>query len=409
MPSFDLATGYVTFKGDFAQYEADIAKAEEKLESLKKADMTGQFKMAAYAAKGVNDQLEKAQKNARRMVDEIKYGKLGLLMRDASAGFQRFQERMQAFGKFGVGVGAAAVGAGAIASPLAADTLAGSMKLLSVTIGRDFVPLIKELSHTIQTAARWWDNLDSKIKENVVTTTKLVAVAGAAALALSAITKGLMFLANNPLVAIGGAAVGVGAAIANVDQNKNVEEAQRKIFSTTEKQALNSDMGMRLSLLKPEVAKQEALQYMKEREMGANAAKRAYDEIAGNSFLSGASRITSALGLPSREESARENMVEQGQKFEEAKFLANKFGGANLKERGKMPEDKKKDDMLLGSVGPSSYSSLQDFYRQMNLATTGTSQLEAEIQKRQAEADQKFRDAQLKVLGEIATNTKKAS
>lgn len=423
MPSFDLATGYVTFKGSFEQYEADIAKAEEKLEALKKADMTGQFKMAAYAAKGVNDQLEKAQKNARRMVEEVKYGKLGLLMRDAAAGFQKFQARMQAFGKVGVGMGAAALGAASVASPLAADTLSGSMKLLTASIGKDFMPMAAQAAAVLQEAARAWNGLNQSVKDSITETVKMTAVAGAGALALVGVGRALSFIAAHPILSAIGAGVGIGSFInARNDRmgNQQFQGLQKEIGGIKISEVLEDGMMRNLRAMPKEEALHEAEKqfksawndYTKKAEASNNYQKGWF----GGGWEAGVQLNNDFDG------STQKNLIQQASEAQ-ATLEKTKLRWASLKDdprvagggdalesiaAGATAGGAKGKGYLAGSMGPSSYSSLTDFYRQMNLATTGTSPLESETIKLQREANEIFRQ-QLEKLGTIEKNSNKAS
>lgn len=75
MPDFDLATGYVTFRGNLDLLEKDIQKAEEKVKQLDKSLNAPagkqKFEMALYAAKGINAELAKSKATADRLAQSI--------------------------------------------------------------------------------------------------------------------------------------------------------------------------------------------------------------------------------------------------------------------------------------------------------------------------------------------------
>lgn len=403
MPDIPIATGSVLFKGDMSQYERDIEIAEEKLQKLNKGLQDGSLKMAAYAAKGINTEMEKAAKATKRMMDEVRLGKMGVLMRDVGDMGKRFQQRMQQFGTVGMGVGASAIGAASVASPLAADTLTGSFKLLTASIGRDFVPLVKDLSYTLQMAAEKWRNLDGAVKENIVSMVKMTAVAGTAALAVSGIMKALSFLAANPLV-LAGAGVGLAAAAGEnrlERQRTQVQEVKDAINATSEKEAATGWQRSNLEAMKPEDAKRESIALFEAKRQEYNKAVMQHTESS-----TGFRGLANSFKGNTEEEDALKKVLITGREFAEARINAKKFAGIDMP-GGEQSADKK-PNMLMGATGPSSYSSLNDFYRSMNLETTSGSQLEAKIKQEQIQADMEFRNASLQTLKEIAANTGKS-
>lgn len=421
MPDIPIATGSVVFKGDLSQYERDIQLAEEKLQKLNKGLQDGSLKMAAYAAKGINTEMEKAAKAAKRMMDEVKFGKWGVFQRNLGEMGRRFQERMQQFGKVGVGVGASAIGAASMASPLAGDTLAGSLKLLTVSLGRDFVPLVKDLSYTLQMAAEKWRNMDSAVKDNIVSTVKMVAVAGAASLALVGVMKVLTAIKNHPLLAAAGAGILAGEMI-----NNNIEKNADKQFRALQER--NQDLEFARKDARTEMMKQHPKgQWIAEKDMERawNVFEEKRKEHAnyetGTGFMGMWQRgmdWTGGKGRQLREDAANAEAELTKTKLRLDEVIRFK-GGQGLARNADMAHAVggavggagagAKANMLLGTTGPSSYTSLQEFYRSMNLETTSGSQLEAKIKQEQIEADKQFRDANLKLLGRIADNTGKAA
>ena len=415
MPSFDLATGYVTFKGDFSKFEQDIIAAQKKVESLNSSFKSKQFEMAAHAAMQVNKQLEQASKNAKRMMDEIRYGKMGVMFRDAGVMLQKFQQRMQALGAVGMGVGAAAVGAASVASPLAADTLQGSMKLLTATIGRDFVPMVMQLSFALQDAARWWKELDPAIRGATAETVKMVAVAGSAAVALAGVGRVLSFIAAHPIVAAAGVGVFAGEKI-----NARLNEAGNRQAAGVHGLANNGDLVEAERL----AAKDARTEFFKNRKDGVELARldllRAVNTrneaveknnnyqkgwFGGGGFIGGAQRGLDWTGgkqeaLMKAVENASIEQVKAQARFNEVlkanrqnpaapnRHLLDMVGGAAF---GGLEGGKKGG--ALGSMGPSSYSSLQDFYRTFNVNATSGSSLEAQTLQIQTE----MRDGILKM------------
>lgn len=400
MPSFDLATGYVTFKGDFSKFEQDIIAAQKKVESLNSSFKSKQFEMAAHAAMQVNKQLEQASKNAKRMMDEIRYGKMGVMFRDAGVMLQKFQQRMQMMGAAGAGIGAAAIGAASVASPLAADTLQGSIKLLTATVGREFVPMVMQLSYALQDAAKWWRELDPAVRGATAETVKMVGAAGAAAVGVAGLVKILSML--GPV----GIAAGVGV-FAGEMMNKKVNDRQDKLAAGVHGLANNPDLVEAEKL----AAKDGRTEFFKNRKDGIELARldllRAVNTrneavgksndyqkglFGGGGFVAGAQRVWDGFGGDKGD-----SLLKDVEKASIDQVKAQARLNAVLKANGQDPAAPNRHllDMVggaaqaglqggkdgghaLGSMGPSSYSSLQDFYRTFNVNATSGSSLEAQ-------------------------------
>lgn len=242
-------------------------------------------------------------RRTQRLIEAIKTSKGALA--GAGRSFQEKVQQAQPAGAVGAAVGGGILGLVSAASPLAINTLTESLSLLAATIGRDFQPMILELSFTIQRAVKWWSELDSGVKENIVSVAKFVAIAGAAALALGAITRVAATLAALGMGPIGWAAVGIGAAgIGNFGGGGEGKE-------------------------EPNLA-QNILGFVKD------------------------------LGIPMAFNKKQADLV------------------------NKVLEVPKKGGEL-GTFGPSSMGSLQDFYRKMLVESTGGSSLEAKKMQIQAE------------------------
>lgn len=405
--SFNLAEGVVVFKGDFNQFEQDIQKAEKQVAGLTKALNDGSMRMAATAANAINKEMAKASLATKRMMDEIRLGKMGVLMRDAAAGLQRFQQNARMVGMAGMAAGGAAIGAASVASPLAGDTLQGSMKLLTATVGRDFIPLVMKLSFTLQGAARWWKELDPAIKSTTAEVVKMVAMAGAASLAFLGLAKVLSFVKAHPIMSAIAGGVGIGTLI-NESVNKAGEKqfagGQADINGISWKDVLNDGRMAELRAMGPNAgaaAEKDWRQKKAEYEAAANESNN-YQKGFGGGIISGLDRASDFDG--SRQKALIEDATRKQAEWTKAEMRWKGIAGDAPKDgtvgdnKGKGAEAAAKGNRnLLGSFGPSSYSSLGDFYRQMNLATTGGSELEAELQKIQEQT----RDEIIKMRQEL--------
>lgn len=416
--SFDLATGYVTFKGDFSQFEKDIATSQEKLKVLQdslKNPMA--MRMAVGESMRLAKEFERAQKAAKRMVDEIRLGKMGVLLRDASAAFGKFQDRLKMVGAVGVGVGAGAMGLAAAASPVAADTFQKSIKLAAATIGQDFVPAMMQVSFLIQDATRAWDQLNPAIKSNIVETVKMVAVAGAASVAMLGLGKALNFIANHPVLVGVAAGTFAGNAI-----NDNVNQ-----MGALQGDRANRNMRQDVSFVRDDVrtamfkGRKDGEQLARE---DFERARSIYNEKAtasnnyqkgwfgGGGFMGGLQRGFDWTGgkqrsLINEAETAGIEMAKTRERLNEvlksrgkegiANPLQEKGGGLNSFIGGLVGQGFKnqKDRYDIAASGPSSYSSLQEFYRSFNIASTSADSFDQkmlDIATKQLEGINKMRD-----------------
>lgn len=422
MADFNLATGYVQFKGDFSQFEKDIEQAKGKVDTLNTAIASDKFKMAAYASKSINQELEKAARSAKRMMDEVKYGKMGLMFRDLQQGMSKFQDRMRSFAVPALALGGAAMGAASVASPLAADTMGGSIKLLTATIGREFVPMMARAVAIVQEGVFAWRNMSQATKDSIAETVKMTAVAGAGALALAGVTKAFSLIMAHPFLAAAGGGMLLGGML-----NSKLNKAGDEQINAADKRFKESDFSF--------VREDGRTQQLKQRPDGLeiqradyNRAWNVYNEavdnlqnyqkgwLGGGSFLGGLQRGLDWTGgkqsqLIKEAEAARIQVEKHKIRFDELsapqdRLVNNKLlSGVGAGAAGGAGAGQK---FLMGSMGPSSYTSLQDFYRQLNLNTTGTSQLESETLKLQREANEIF-IKQLQALESISSNSSKAN
>lgn len=383
MPDFDLATGVVKFKGDFNKFEEDLKAAQQKTADLNASMASGKFGMAAYEAKRINKELMEANKNAKRMMDTINLGKFGVLVRDFNAGLNKFAANASKFGAIGTGVGGAALAAGAGGSPLAKSTLQGSFDLLMTEFGGTFTPLVKDVSKGLQDLRKTFRDLSPEVKGLINDGAKFIGVAGLAALGLAAVAKGMSLLAANPLIALmaAGSALIVNEEMKNQGKLADVMGAKRLISGTTAEDAAKGWQGNRLSKMNPLDAKAEAERLFKEKWVANNAAIDEYE--ATRSGMSG----FMSQGTD-REQKAATKATIAGREFAESRLNLEKFGGVKLPR--KEGEAAKKDDMLLGSVGPSSMTDVAGLFKSFQMAGAGGNQLESENKRIEKENDQKF-------------------
>jgi hypothetical protein len=322
---------------DTGKYGAPAAALLARERDLKVTQEITYQQNAAKHGRPVADYLEakrdqKEEKRNQKLVDAFKYGRVGGAI---VGGARSFNEKVGAAtpaAAAGVAMGAGIAGLVAAASPLAINTLTESLSLLSATIGRDFTPIIVELAMTVQSAVKWWTALDKGIKDNIVQTAKFVAIAGAAVLAVGAITKVVGILAGLGMGPLGWAFLG-GTAAAGL-------------------------MGKGAPGIKEQIAEQDQI-------MANLEAQR------------------KALNFDPKGKPDLKDMLMPVDKRERDAELGRRLDVV----RGRRDALKKQegDSGMLGSFGPSSFSSLQDFYRKMLLDTTGGSEIQAEQLKVQAE------------------------
>lgn len=390
MPSFDLATGYVTFKGSFDQYEADIQKAREKVENLNKSISSGKFEMAARESKRINDEMAKASRNAKRIMDELQLGKMGVFMRDFNAGLNKFAATAGKFGAGATGIGGAALAAGAGGSPLAKSTLQGSFDLLMTEIGGTFTPLVKDVSKGLQDVRMIWKGMSSEMKSFLNEGAKFIGVAGLAALGLAAVAKGFSLIAAHPLIAVLSGGIGILSAQEAALKRKDAEitGAKEIISGTTAEDAAKGWQGQRLAGMKPDEAKVEAERLFKQNW------QRYEDVRRGHEYMTTGLR---GMLTPQKEQDEQaQRVVNVGREFEESKFNLEKFG--NVKLPRKEGAGKNDAGMLLGSMGPASMTDIQGLFKSFQMAGAGGNQLEAEIKKEELKNQQDFVKAQVKVI-----------
>jgi hypothetical protein len=409
MPSFDIATGYVKFKGNLDEFDQDIAKANKKLKDMQEATGigAGRLRMGAAESARIAKEMAQAAKESRKIMDLVTLGKFGVMVRDLKVSLNNFAAGAAKFGAGATAIGGAALASGASGSPLAQSTLEGSFKLLATTIGGTFTPLVKDASRGLQQLAKTWNSMSDGMKGVINDGAKFIGIAGLLSLGLAAVAKGFTALLSHPLIA----AMSVGAGVLNFAHNANqkqgdaVARGQAEIFATTLDDAKKSLMGVRLSMLKPNVAADEARANLLETGRQYEIAQQKHANIQADPMQGGMSAIVSAMGLPSREESAREDVIAKGKAFEQAKFLANEFTDTGFQKRKE--QAKSKDDMLLGSMGPASMVGVSELFKSFQLAGASNNQLEAEIKKKEMENAQALVDnsfKQTELLKKIAEN-----
>lgn len=234
---------------------------------------------------------------------------------------------------------------------------------------------------------------------------KFIGIAGLLSLGLAAVAKGFTALLSHPLIA----AMSLGAGVLNFAHNANqkqgdaVARGQAEIFATTLDDAKKSLMGVRLSMLKPNVAADEARANLLETGRQYEIAQQKHANIQADPMQGGMSALVGAMGLPSREESAREDAIAKGKAFEQAKFLANEFTDTGFQKRKE--QAKSKDDLMLGSMGPASMTGVAELFKSFQLAGASGNQLEAENKKQElinAQDLLKNSNEQTRLLGKIA-------
>ncbi len=207
------------FKSVRDDYDATTKKAQAYTAFM----ATGQGQEAARAL-----EQSKAAASWAKLVAE--QGRSGAMLTTIGNKLKTIKGNLDGFGNAPI-IGFAAATASitalaAAASPATWQTFTGSWTLLSATIGTIFVPHMIEAARWIQTAARWFRELDPAIKSNIAGW----AIAGVAATGFVVILSkmlgvvlmlgsafrmlGLAGLFLNPVgAALGGAALGAGVAI----------------------------------------------------------------------------------------------------------------------------------------------------------------------------------------------------
>lgn len=396
--SFDLATGYVTFRGDMEKYDADIEAARKKVDALNDSLGNGRFRMAAGEAKRINDELAKAQRNAKRMMDEIQFGKMGVMFRDFNQGLNKFASMAGKFGAGATGIGGAALAAGAGGSPIAKSTLQGSFDLLMTEVGGTFTPLVKDASRGLQDLRKMWRGMSDEMKGFLNEGAKFIGIAGGLALAFAAVAKGMTLIMAHPLIATLAAGGAVLAAQESKLKGKDAEitDAKKSIYATTADDAAKGWQGQKLAGMQPDEAKGEAEKLFKQKWDTYEAERKRYEYLS-----------TGAGSLLNSQDSIDKQAVRTtvaGKELEESKFNLNKYAGADLKKR---EGGKSGDDMLLGSMGPASMTDVQGLFRSFQMAGAGGNQLEAEQKRVEQENAQKLlgnSDKQVVLLEKIADN-----
>lgn len=402
MADFDLATGYVQFKGDLTKLDADIEKARLHVAELDKALNTeagrNKFKMALSESKRLNEELARSNKLASRMMDEVRLGKMGVLVRDLNKGMNHFASIASRAGAVGVGIGGAALTAGAGGSPLAQSTLQGSFDLLMTEVGGTFTPLVKDVSKAMQDARKTWRGMSDEMKGFLNEGAKFIGIAGLASLGLAAVAKGLTLLAAHPIIATLAGGVGIlslqESSLKKKDQQ--ITDAKKWIYNTTEADAAKGWQGQKLAGMKPEDAKAEAGRLFDRKWRDYEAARMAHEDMS--------SGLRGLLTPESDQMEQAKRVTVLGKELEEAKINYNKYGGGNLKKR---EGGGKGEDILLGARGPASMTDVNGLFKSFQLAGASGNQLEAEKIRTQMENEQRMLEnsgKQVELLAKIADN-----
>jgi hypothetical protein len=330
-------------------------------------------------------------------------------LKDAGRQFGQMTSGMGRVGAMGVAAGAGAVGLASSASPQAADTLSGSIKLTSAIIGKDFLPILAELAFTIQDLGQWWKGLDDGLKKNIVTTTKMVATAGAAGVAIAGIGAALSMLARHPLALAGMAA---GAVLYKWwDQRQN----QDAMLQAVHERRLD-----RAGLLKQNEDRAKGGGVLRGIFGAAGGAlgvdgNKAFDLGRANAEVREAAREAFKANME-LDQFRRKNIVGQGidaliglggaegmgdklakRAARAGKDLQDAIGRRRLIEEGPdadLPDGSgktRKQRYLLGLAGPTSFSQTGDLLKSIQMAGT-SSPIENETVKMQMEGNALLRD-----------------
>jgi hypothetical protein len=321
------------------KYGAGIAKFRANERWVKEGKDLDREQNAAKFGRGVANFIEsrreqKEERRTQRLIDAYRFGKVGGAVVGGMRTFKDSMEGTRPAALTGMAMGAGAIGMAGAASPFAMNTFTESLTLAAARIGKDFTPALIELSFTVQRASAWWETLDKGIKKNVVELTKFVAVSGAMLLALGGLARVGAIIAGlatmNPLLLGAGLVAGAGVLASMRSGPTAKDELQ---------------------------ANEAQIKALEDR-------KKALD--------------------PNRKELQFGDMLGAGR--------ANQLGEVDAKLKGLRDAQvgiKKRADAensgLFGSMGPSSFSSLQDFYKKVLLDTTGGSEINAKILEIQAQ------------------------
>lgn len=407
--AFDLAEGTVLFKGDFTQFDEDLKAGEAKLKTLNNALKDGSFKMQLYAAKSFNDELAKANRQAKKLMDEVKFGKWGALFKDFdfSKAASKFSSGAAKVGAAAAGVGGGALALGAGGSPLAQNTLSGSFELLKTEVGGIFTPLVKDVSRGLQEMRNTFRGLSEETKSMINEGAKFIGIAGLTALALATVAKGLSLIANHPFIAMITAGISVGSAFNSWwsgRTSKTIDELQTRNMTFDSKKVLKDNRSEEIASLSPEKRGQAAADDMKREWNRFEAARQEYEEyrtgFSGGNIKGGLKRLIDPFG--NDEMKLIDAATTAQASFEKAKIRYNEFAG-------KLPQRKDaKDNMLLGAFGPTTMvGGVAEMFKNFQLGAAGGNTLEAEIKKTQLENQNKLlsnSEQQTQYLKKISEN-----
>lgn len=402
MADFDLATGVVKFKGDVSQFEEDLKQSKVKLQDLNKGLQTGGLKMQLYAAKSFNHELKEANRQAKRLMDEVRFGgKTGAFFNNASQGLNTFSQNAGRFGAGALGVAGGALALGSQGSPLAESTFSGSLKLLKTEVGGVFTPLVKEVSKALQDMSKGVRDLTPAVKDAISEGAKFVGIAGMVAIGIAGVTKGMSLLAAElAKMKMGGPgggggstilsnlkwAVGIGAGWSinekwSEAEDKHVNQIQSRNMNLKMSDVANDREMKSLRSMNPEAAKLAATWQFTRSQKIYEEKQKEYEEFRtgfmGGNVVGGLKRIADTFTGNEYAKSIRQQAGSAQEDFEKAKLRYSAITGNKLPKR---PGEK--DDMLFGAAGPATMvGGVAEMLKNFQVGAASGNQLEAEVRK----------------------------
>lgn len=410
MPDFQLATGWVTLKGDPADYDKVIRDKYDQLDKFDKALQDGSLSRAIKQSKRLADAYDRSNKAAQRMVDTIKYGKLGAYFQEASRGLDAFEKRMrplQMAGAAGFGLASGAVAAAGQAFPLASNTLSDSFSLLTMKIGRTFIPTIAKVSFYLQELGDKWQGLDATTQKLIRTSVEYVGVIGGAVLATSAFTKIMAFAAANPVGMMAGIGLATGVAVNNAwsdAESKRTDDLQKKNAGLKYSDVENDSRMTALRGMSPADAKAAATQDFSDAWNKYERKRQNYEEyrtgFSGGNVAGGITRFADTFTGGSGGEYIQNQAGKAQEELQKAKLRLKAIDSAALPDAS-ASTDTNGRRLRLGSPGgpATSTSSIGDLFKSIQGAALGGSETETEMLRLQLEGNNALR--------EIANNTRR--
>ena len=314
------------------------------------------------------------------------------MVRDLNKGFERFKYGLDKtasvtamFGAAGVGIGGAALAAGAGGSPLAQSTLKGSFDLLMTTIGGTFTPLVLDASKAMQGLAKSWKETSKEYGGMLNEGAKVIGVSGLVALGLASVAKGLSLIASHPIIAI--LSGGVGAGIVwndwlNAKMNSQIATGQAANMGNLDF-VRNDDrtkqlkgMGEKGVELQTTITRNAWQDYESKRERVSNYQKGFW---GGGGFYEGFLQRMSDFTGQYGENITNAALTSQ-KRFETEKVRLDELTGRKMPRR---TPGKSGDDTLLGSAGQPSMMGVNELFKSFQMAGMGGNQLEAAMKQEQ--------------------------